>query len=62
MVKMKREVDAFACPTCKKSVPAEIHRHKTLAVFVPVWRPGACQNRDCPDYRLDPGRKRPSTR
>ncbi len=59
MVKTKREVDAYVCPTCKKSVPAEAHRHKTLGVFVPVWGPGACQNRECPDYRLDPRHKHP---
>ncbi|GHB26159.1 hypothetical protein GCM10010346_57280 [Streptomyces chryseus] len=62
MVKMKREVDAYVCPTCEKSVPAAIHRHKTLGVFVPVWGPGACQNRDCPDYRLDPRGKHPPAR
>lgn len=57
MVKMKREREAYVCPTCKKPVPTEAHRHKTLGVFVPVWGPGACQNRDCPDFRLDPNRK-----
>lgn len=59
MVKMKRKAGAYACPTCKQSVPAAIHRHKTLGVFVPVWGPGVCQNRDCPDYRLDPRGKHP---
>ncbi len=62
MVKVKREVDAYVCPTCKQSVPAAVHRHKTLGVFVPMWGPGACQNRDCPDYRLNPKSKHPPVR
>jgi tellurite resistance protein TerC len=62
MVKMKRKSEAFVCPTCKKSVPAAVHRRKSLGVFVPVWGPGACQNRECPDYRLDPNRKHSSPR
>ncbi|SDN05678.1 tellurite resistance protein TerC [Streptomyces wuyuanensis] len=62
MVKMKRESDTYVCPTCEKSVPAAVHRHKTLGVNVPVWGPGACQNRDCPDFRLDPRHKQSSTR
>ncbi|PCG85984.1 hypothetical protein CIB93_10770 [Streptomyces sp. WZ.A104] len=45
-----RQRAAFMCPTCKEPVPSEIHRHKTLGIFVPVWRPGPCQNPDCPDY------------
>ncbi len=57
MVKVKRKSESYACPTCKKPTPAAVHRHKTLGVFVPVWGPGACQNRDCPDFRLDPHRK-----
>nr|WP_237545552.1 hypothetical protein [Streptomyces sp. SID1046] len=62
MVKRKRGSESYACPTCKQSVPVAIHRHKTLGVFVPVWGPGACQNRDCPDFRLDPGDKRSTAR
>ncbi|MCJ0871201.1 hypothetical protein MTF69_17865 [Streptomyces sp. AP-93] len=57
MVKMKRKREAYVCPTCKKSVPVTVHRRKTLGVFVPMWGPGACQNRDCPDFRLDPHHK-----
>lgn len=56
MVKVKRKPEVYVCPACKQSVPAAVHRHKSLGVFVPVWGPGACQNRDCPDYRLDPHR------
>lgn len=59
MVKLKRKREVYACPTCQQSVPAAVHRHKTLGVFVPVWGPGPCQNRDCPDYRLDPRHKHP---
>lgn len=57
MVKAKRNSEAYVCPACKQSVPAAVHRHKTLGVFVPVWGPGACQNRDCADFRLDPREK-----
>jgi hypothetical protein len=35
------------CPSCGHHVPAEVERHKTLGVYVPVWRPGACRNPDC---------------
>ncbi|GAA2484998.1 hypothetical protein GCM10010393_14870 [Streptomyces gobitricini] len=62
MVKMKRESETYVCPTCQESVPVALHRHKTLGVFVPVRGPGACQNRDCPDYRLEPDRKPPRSR
>lgn len=62
MVKNKRKSDAYMCPACKQSVPPEVHRRKSLGVFVPVWGPGACQNRDCPDFRLDPNRKRSPAR
>ncbi|NYE39113.1 tellurite resistance protein TerC [Streptomyces fulvorobeus] len=60
MVKMKRKSDGYVCPTCKKTVPAAVHRRKTLGIFVPVWGPGACQDRDCPDFRLDPDHKHSS--
>ncbi|MFD3513676.1 hypothetical protein [Streptomyces sp. NPDC058657] len=54
MVKLERKPKAYVCPACQQSVPAAIHRHKTLGVYVPEWGPGACQNRDCDDFRLDP--------
>ncbi|MGW3211060.1 hypothetical protein ACWDBC_02245 [Streptomyces parvus] len=41
---------AFMCPTCKQPVSSEIHRHKSLGIFVPVWRAGPCENPDCPEY------------
>ncbi len=54
MVKLRRKPTTYTCPTCKTSLPPAVHRHKTLGVFVPEWGPGPCQNRDCPDFRLDP--------
>jgi tellurite resistance protein TerC len=60
MVKTKSKSEVYVCPSCKKDVPTVPHRHKSLGVFVPVWGPGACQNRDCPDFRLDPHRKHSS--
>ncbi len=38
------------CPVCKQPVASEIKRHKSLGVFVPVWRPGPCRNPDCSAY------------
>ncbi|WP_395576304.1 hypothetical protein [Streptomyces sp. BK79] len=35
------------CPSCGHHVPAEVQRHKTLGVYVPVWHPGTCRNPDC---------------
>ncbi|SFN11759.1 tellurite resistance protein TerC [Streptomyces sp. cf124] len=62
MFKVQRKPKTYVCPACKKSVPAAVHRHKSLGVFVPVWGPGACQNRDCPDFRLGPSRKHSRSR
>ncbi|WP_133169157.1 hypothetical protein [Streptomyces sp. MH60] len=45
-----RQVDAMyedTCPVCGHRVPAEIHRHKTLGIYVPAWGPGTCRNPDC---------------
>ncbi|MFD3696893.1 hypothetical protein ACFWUZ_12195 [Streptomyces sp. NPDC058646] len=50
MVKMERDAKTYTCPACERPVEAAITRHKTLGVFVPVWGPGPCHNRDCPDY------------
>lgn len=41
------------CPTCKHPVPSEIQRRKTLGIFVPVWRPGPCENPDCADHAAE---------
>lgn len=38
------------CPACKHPVSAEITRHKTMGVFVPLWKPGPCHNPPCPQY------------
>ncbi|MGR8007366.1 hypothetical protein [Streptomyces hypolithicus] len=38
------------CPVCKQILPTEVHRHKTLGMYVPIWRPGPCQNPDCGSY------------
>lgn len=62
MAKTKSETDVYMCPMCKQPVPTAIHRRRTLGVFVPVWGPGACQNRDCPEYRLDPQHKKSPAR
>ncbi|RIH59227.1 hypothetical protein D3C59_29150 [Streptomyces sp. SHP22-7] len=34
-------------PSCGHHVPAEVTRHKTLGIYVPVWRRGTCHNPDC---------------
>ncbi|MEU6217084.1 hypothetical protein ABZ845_06095 [Streptomyces sp. NPDC047022] len=44
------------CPSCGQPVAAVVRRHKTLGAFVPVWRPGPCQNPRCPRYA---GREHP---
>lgn len=36
------------CPWCGQPVATVVRRHKTLGVFVPVWRPGPCRNPRCP--------------
>ncbi|MFC7985243.1 hypothetical protein [Streptomyces sp. NPDC057336] len=37
------------CPRCGHHVPPEVSRHKTLGIYVPVWRRGTCLNPDCPE-------------
>lgn len=49
----------YICPACNGPVTAEIKRHKTMGVFVPVWKPGPCHNRSCPKYV--PGDKSPGS-
>ncbi|MEU2116866.1 hypothetical protein ABZ567_14730 [Streptomyces sp. NPDC016459] len=52
MSKTEHETDprgTLACPVCKQPVSTTVKgRHKTLGVFVPVWRPGPCHNAECP--------------
>ncbi|CAL9507712.1 hypothetical protein SUDANB145_03552 [Streptomyces sp. enrichment culture] len=38
------------CPACHHPVHEEIKRHKTMGIYVPVWRPGHCRNPSCPEY------------
>ncbi|WP_128381167.1 hypothetical protein [Streptomyces cavernae] len=38
------------CPICGQPVAKVLRRHKTLGVFVPVWRPGPCRNPRCEAY------------
>ncbi len=47
------------CPACGHRVPAEIRRHKTLGIYVPVWGPGTCQNPDCREAGRDDVSRRP---
>lgn len=44
------------CPACGQPVEKIVGRHKTLGVWVPVWVPGPCRNRECeksPDHEAD---------
>lgn len=38
------------CAACKHPVAIELQKHKTLGIFVPVWKPGPCRNPDCSLY------------
>ncbi|MEU4653341.1 hypothetical protein AB0G32_05250 [Streptomyces sp. NPDC023723] len=38
------------CPVCQNYVAAEVTRHKTMGVFVPLWKPGRCHTPDCPEH------------
>ncbi|MEW2066828.1 hypothetical protein [Streptomyces sp. NPDC007346] len=65
MASKKRETQqraAFMCPACKHPVRSEIRRHKTLGIFVPVWRPGPCENPDCGEYAAEERPSRHRTR
>ena len=42
--------DEYVCPVCGHSVDQVVRRHKTLGVFVPLWRPGPCKNPKCEAY------------
>jgi len=50
------------CPACDNPVTAEITRHKTMGVFVPLWKSGPCHNPDCPEFVPEWVRKEPTTR
>lgn len=45
--------DEYVCPVCGHPVDQVVHRHKTLGVFVPLWRPGPCKNRECQAYETE---------
>ncbi|UYQ60496.1 hypothetical protein [Streptomyces peucetius] len=51
------------CPVCGRAVPTTVERHKTLGVYVPVYREGPCDNKDCPGARAEkppgPGEEEP---
>ncbi|HCA85567.1 MAG TPA: hypothetical protein DEQ61_08755 [Streptomyces sp.] len=38
------------CPACKHPVTAELKRHRTMGIFVPIWKPGPCHNPSCPKH------------
>ncbi|GAA2631516.1 hypothetical protein [Streptomyces vastus] len=42
--------DEYVCPVCGHPVEQVVRRHKTLGVFVPLWRPGPCKNPECHAY------------
>ncbi|MFE9647818.1 hypothetical protein ACFYO0_27640 [Streptomyces sp. NPDC006365] len=42
--------DEYVCPVCGHPVEQVVRRHKTLGVFVPLWRPGPCKNPECQAY------------
>ncbi len=35
-----------------------VRRHKMMGTYVPVWRPGHCENPDCPAKGQEPGEAR----
>ncbi|WUN11213.1 hypothetical protein OHA74_54180 [Streptomyces phaeochromogenes] len=52
--------DGPVCPACNSPVTAEITRHKTMGVFVPVWKPGPCHTLGCPEFVPEWVRKEPN--
>ena len=45
--------DEYVCPVCGHRVEQVVRRHKTLGVFVPLWRPGPCKNPECRAYEAE---------
>lgn len=43
----------YFCPVCGSQVEQVMRRHKTLGVFVPMWRPGPCKNPECRAYEAE---------
>ncbi|WP_151771327.1 hypothetical protein [Streptomyces abyssomicinicus] len=50
--------DRYVCPSCGQPVPMVVRRHKMMGTYVPVWRPGHCENPDCPAKGQEPGEAR----
>lgn len=42
--------DQQSCPVCGSPVDTMVGRRKSLGIFVPVWTPGPCRNRECTAY------------
>ncbi|MCJ0871455.1 hypothetical protein [Streptomyces sp. AP-93] len=42
--------DQQSCPACGSPVDTMVGRRKSLGIFVPVWTPGPCRNRECTAY------------
>ncbi|MEU6915778.1 hypothetical protein [Streptomyces olindensis] len=36
-----------------------MRRHKTLGVFVPLWRPSPCKNSECQAYEAEEAESEP---
>jgi hypothetical protein len=51
--------DEYVCPVCGHPVEQVVRRHKTLGVFVPVWRPGPCKNPECKAYEAEEAESEP---
>ncbi|NGO45201.1 hypothetical protein [Streptomyces ureilyticus] len=51
--------DEYVCPVCGQPVEQVVRRHKTLGVFVPLWRPGPCKNPECQAYEAEEGESEP---
>ncbi|MER5765224.1 hypothetical protein [Streptomyces sp. NPDC002082] len=49
--------DQQSCPVCGSPVDTMVGRRKSLGIFVPVWTPGPCRNRECTAY--EPGYEEP---
>ncbi|MHC5700034.1 hypothetical protein OTC26_001025 [Streptomyces tirandamycinicus] len=41
---------ARVCPVCHSPVTADVERHKTMGLYVPLWKPGPCREPSCPRY------------
>ncbi|MFF8833460.1 hypothetical protein [Streptomyces sp. NPDC015131] len=46
------------CPACRTPVTEHIERHKTMGVYVPLWKTDSCHNPECPSYEPAEGEHR----